>query len=284
MTVVKAKAIVIVVTLVAALMGASASAQQPASATPQPTPAALRNPNWCSQVPASPPPPYFEHHPGAWAAERQMCMNLDKNDRACASICINAIDRWNLQKAGRFNQPDTFPSLTDQPQGPFPLPGGANGYILPVQPAPAPSDPTSDAADAVSAALMGASASAQSPSAAPTTNAPVGSIPEMPPQWWTADGGTQGQWTAMREHCRAVFSEVAAIQKMSPEQIKALTPVPASDWESCRRISGSFSGAVQASGAGGPAPTSSRATPPTPMNTPPPPEFPVGPQSLKPGT
>ena len=143
------KAIVIVVTLVAALMGASASAQQPASATPQPTPAALRNPNWCSQVPASPPPPYFEHHPGAWAAERQMCMNLDKNDRACASICINAIDRWNLQKAGRFNQPDTFPSPTDQPQGPFPLPGGANGYILPVQPAP------TGAAHAVSYRAMG---------------------------------------------------------------------------------------------------------------------------------
>ncbi len=110
---------------------------------PLPTPVAPLNPNWCSQVPASPPPPYFEHHPGAWAAERQMCMNLDKNDRACASICINAIDRWNLQKAGRFNQPDTFPSPTDQPQGPFPLPGGANGYILPVQPAPAPGGPTS---------------------------------------------------------------------------------------------------------------------------------------------
>ena len=80
-------------------------------------------------------------------------MNAGVNDRSCASICINAIDRWNLQKAGRFDQPDSFPTPTDQPQGPFPLPGGANGYILPVQPPPAPSGPTSDAADAVSAAL-----------------------------------------------------------------------------------------------------------------------------------
>ena len=137
---------------------------------------------------------------------------------------------------------------------------------------------------ASAAALVVASAKAQSPSAAPTTNAPVGSIPEMPPQYWTADGGTQGQWTAMREHCRVVFSEVAAIQKMSPDQIKALTPVPASDWESCRRISGSFSGAAQASAAGGPAPAPSGATPPTPMPTPLPPELPVGPQSLEPDT
>ena len=31
---------------------------------------------------------------------------------------------------------NTFPPVTDKPQGPFPLPGGANGYILPVQPVP----------------------------------------------------------------------------------------------------------------------------------------------------
>jgi hypothetical protein len=59
---------------------------------------------------------------------------------------------------------------------------------------------------AVGTALVGASAGAQSPSGAPTTNAPVGSIPEKAPQFWTAEGGTQGQWTAMREHCRAIIS------------------------------------------------------------------------------
>jgi hypothetical protein len=32
-------------------------------------------PNWCSDVPASPPPPNFELTPGAWAATRKMCMN-----------------------------------------------------------------------------------------------------------------------------------------------------------------------------------------------------------------
>jgi len=53
-------------------------------------------------------------------------------------------------------------------------------------------------------ALVGAlvaNVSAQSPSAAPTANAPVGNIPEKPPQYWTAEGGTQGQWAALRHHC-----------------------------------------------------------------------------------
>lgn len=123
----------------------------------------------------------------------------------------------------------------------------------------------------IGAALIVASVGAQSPSAVPTTNARVGSIPEKPPQFWTADGGTQGQWTALREHCRTVFSDVAAIQKMSPEQIKAVTPVPYSEYENCRMISGAFSGAAQPSAAGGPAPAPSGAATPTPMNTPLPP-------------
>ena len=97
-------------------------------------------------------------------------------------------------------------------------------------------------------ALVGAlvaSVGAQSPSAAPTVNAPVGSIPEKPPQFWTADGGTQGQWTALREHCRTVFSDVAAIQKMSPEQIKAVTPVPYSEYENCRMIQARSAGRLE---------------------------------------
>jgi hypothetical protein len=133
MKVVKSIAIVIVFAMVAAFMGANASAQQ---ATAAPT-AAPRNPNWCSDVPASPPPPNFEHSPGAWAAARQMCMNLSFN-MGCVYICENAEDRWRQQKSGLRNQPNTFPSPTDKPQGPFPLPGGASGYILPEQPPPAP--------------------------------------------------------------------------------------------------------------------------------------------------
>ena len=76
------------------------------------------------------------------------------------------------------------------------------------------------------------SASAQSPSAAQADPKRSGrlNIPEKPPQFWTpVDGGTEGQWTALREHCRAVFSEMAATQKMRPDQIKALPPVPSSD-------------------------------------------------------
>src|SRR5260370_23309066 len=139
---VKATAIVVFVAIGSALLVANAEAQLPPAATPQATPAALLNPNWCSDVPASPPPPYFEHHPGAWAEARQMCMNLSF-DMGCVYICGDAQDRWRLKKSGRLNQPNTFPSPTDQPPGPFPLPDGSSGYILPAQPAPAPSGPTS---------------------------------------------------------------------------------------------------------------------------------------------
>jgi hypothetical protein len=124
-------------------MVANAEAQLPSAATPQATPAALLNPNWCSGVPVSPPPPNFELRPGNWAAARQMCMNVGKTDMGCIYICGYAEDLWRMQKSGRLNQPDSFPSPTDQPQGPFPLPGGSRGYILPAQPAPAPIDPTS---------------------------------------------------------------------------------------------------------------------------------------------
>ena len=96
----RATVIAILLSLGVALVMASASAQQPSSATPQPTPAALLNPNWCSDVPASPPPPYFEHHPGEWAEARQLCMSASKGDRGCAYACENAEERWSLQKSG----------------------------------------------------------------------------------------------------------------------------------------------------------------------------------------
>ncbi len=124
--------IALVVTIITALSAASAGAQQP-------TPSAPLNPNWCSSAPASPPPPLFEHKPGQWAAYRQMCMNVPKADKGCASICATAEDLWNLQKSGRLNQRNTWPSQTDKPLGPFPLPAGASGYVVPAHPAPTPS-------------------------------------------------------------------------------------------------------------------------------------------------
>jgi hypothetical protein len=139
---------VIALGIAIALTSGKALAQHPA-ATPTPAP---QNPNWCSDVPASPPPPNLEHHPGDWAVLRKRCMN-NSSDLLCAPLCQDAKDRWKQQKEGLLNQPSTFTTPTDQPQGPFPLSGGGSGYILPAQPAPAPSGQTSDAADAVSAAL-----------------------------------------------------------------------------------------------------------------------------------
>jgi len=95
---------------------------------------------------------------------------------------------------------------------------------------------------AIGAALMVASVNAQSPAAAPTTNAPVGSIPEEPPQYWMAEGGTQGQWTAMREHCRAIFAERKRRGRMSGAQASILPPLSFSheDVLQCVRLSASF--------------------------------------------
>jgi hypothetical protein len=152
MNFVKAAAIAIFIAIGSALMVANAEAQLPPAATPQATPAALLNPNWCSDVPASPPPPNFDYRPGEWAYVRKMCM-AKMSDLSCTGFCRNAEDRWRQQKAGLLNQPNALPSPTDKLQGPFPLPGGASGYILPAQPAPAPSGPTSDASDVVLSAL-----------------------------------------------------------------------------------------------------------------------------------
>jgi hypothetical protein len=95
-------------------------------------------PQWRPDAPASPPPPGFEHRPGDWTAARKMC-GARLHDRGCRYICSFALELWSMKKAGRLNQPNTFPPATDKPQGPFALPGGAKGYILPAQ--SAPSDP-----------------------------------------------------------------------------------------------------------------------------------------------
>ncbi len=102
-----------------------------------------------------------------------------------------------------------------------------------------------------------------SPSATPTTSAPVGSIPENAPQYWSAEGGTQGEWTAMREHCRAVLFG-------KPNKFDH------SEWEGCVHLSSAFSARP------GPSMTPLAPGPgisPTPLPTPLPPAPPVGPQS-----
>jgi hypothetical protein len=93
------------------------------------------NPDWCSDVPASPSPPNFDYQRGEWAAGRYMCMHK-RPDLSCGELCLDAEERWRQKKAGLLDRASTFPSPTDKPQGPFPGPGGAKGYILPMQPAP----------------------------------------------------------------------------------------------------------------------------------------------------
>jgi hypothetical protein len=93
-------------------------------------------PQWCTDAPASPPPPGFDRHPGDWANVRKMCEA--RADSGCRRLCALAEELWSRKKVGQMNQPNTFPPATDKPQGPFPLPGGAKGYILPIQPAPKP--------------------------------------------------------------------------------------------------------------------------------------------------
>jgi hypothetical protein len=92
------------------LMVSSAGAQQS-------TPAAPLNPQWCSGVPASPPPPNLEHHPGDWAVLRNRCMN-NRSDLLCAPLCQDAKDRWKQQKAGLLNDPSSFPAIPANPAVP----------------------------------------------------------------------------------------------------------------------------------------------------------------------
>ncbi len=94
------------------------------------------NPNWCPGVPASPAPPHYENHPGDWAAESQLCMNTAGFDATCMYLCEGAQERWARARAGTLNQKSDFPESTTQPQGPFPVPGGGYGYILPVPSTP----------------------------------------------------------------------------------------------------------------------------------------------------
>lgn len=92
------------------------------------------NPNWCGDVPASPPPPKFSAKD--WAAERQRCVNEANvvTDTTCVYICQGAREMWARAKAGTLSLPQDRPDSTTVPQGPFPLPGGGRGYIAPLPP------------------------------------------------------------------------------------------------------------------------------------------------------
>src|ERR1700691_5073738 len=143
------KAIAIVV-VVATLVGANASAQQP-TAAPAPAPSTS---NWCPGVPESPPPPHWENIPGGWAQTYKAC-SADRSmfspgqrhnmDVECRHACMGAKGSWGTSK----NPPstDTLPLSTGKPQGPFPLPGGGSGYVLPLPSSP-PIPTTSEAPSA----------------------------------------------------------------------------------------------------------------------------------------
>jgi hypothetical protein len=80
------------------------------------------NPNWCSDVPASPPPPRFETYPGTWAEVRNQCTNAVPANMECIGICEGARELW-----AAYNSPAPVATpwnSTGSPQGPFPLPGG----------------------------------------------------------------------------------------------------------------------------------------------------------------
>jgi hypothetical protein len=104
------------------------------------------NPNWCSDVPASPPPPHFENKPGDWAYIRSQCMKKSGFDVSCFDDCLAAKERWARAKAGTLNLPEAPKDSTTVPQGPFPLPGGGSGYIAPLPPRSGDAASTTDLA------------------------------------------------------------------------------------------------------------------------------------------
>ena len=73
---------------------------------------------------------------------------------------------------------------------------------------------------AIVAALVVANVSAQSRSPAPTTSARFSSISEKPPQFWTAEGGTQASWMALRQRCADIGAELTRRQSMSDKQLE----------------------------------------------------------------
>jgi hypothetical protein len=162
------------------------------------------NPNWCPGVPASPPPPHYqaENRPNDWADTSKRCMNVVGVDVICTDACQAARELWQRSKEGTLNQPFTLPAPTDQLQGPFPLPGGAKGYILPVPPTPV----------------------SQQPHATSTSVSTPSRFPEKAPPGWD-----QKKWDHITKACYQIA-----------EKARSHKPVSRSEFEICTSLSWDF--------------------------------------------
>ena len=120
---------------------------------------------------------------------------------------------------------------------------------------------------AMGAALIVLSANAQSPSAAPTAKIARFILSEKPPQYWTAEGGTQGQWMALRQRCADIGAELTRRHSMSDKQLQTAPGLSFSRDEMllCSQL---LPSANTTSRPALPPSTASPAIIPTPMNTP----------------
>lgn len=105
---------------------------QPPAASPTPAPT---NANWCPGVPESPPPPGWST--GEWAAISRQCSAPGHDRILCGRECAAARERWAEYRNPPSPPQTRYPLSTSVPQGPFPLPGGGEGYILPLSSPPA---------------------------------------------------------------------------------------------------------------------------------------------------
>ncbi len=207
MNVVKAKAIVIVVTLVAALVGASASAQQP-------TPAAT------SRFTISEKPPQFWAAEGgtqaSWMAFRQRCADIAAELARRQGMTYKQLEaspglsfsrgEWlrcgilspSAGQAGPALSPSTSSAATPPTPMPTPLPPDEPQSLAPDTPDP----PT------IGSSYAGGSASAPALSGAtPPTPLPhvhMG-IPVTPPPGWMPK-----QWADLRARCQDIADKAAA--------------------------------------------------------------------------
>lgn len=93
-----------------------------------------------------------------------------------------------------------------------------------------------------------------------STPEPAVGISEKAPQWFIAEGSTQGQWTAIRENCNRNIAEMTRRGQLTAAQRSALPPSSFShhDLMLCAHLSVSPPIGAQTSPApapGGPAPT-----------------------------
>jgi hypothetical protein len=114
----------LLIALTIGIMSGTVTAQP--SSAPSPT-----NSQWCSDIPASPAPPKFDN----WSRVRADCIKGGGRAVDCADACVAARELWKAQREGRLSQAPPMTSR-EQPQGPFPMPGGGSGYILPLPPTP----------------------------------------------------------------------------------------------------------------------------------------------------